>query len=389
MRFYDYKGGTLVRKIFGFPLIRKDNVITLLVFGFPLVQKAITSTWHLNGGGGAIINYRLMICGITISRKQVYDTYYILHQNAWFENILPTLQAPNILSRLQALTKGLDTQSTNRVYQIIARTIEASQSPTKSTYKLTQEERESLDKIYCDFYPSIACLKLFAENQAGVYFWNGYFLPKRHSTEVFWHRHGLDTLKNPAYLQGKDIIDAGGYIGDSALILQEYTDKNVHSFEATKRNFTLMQETLKLNNTTRIIPVNKGLGSKPDKMSICLKDSASSLISGSSLPDHFQSDEHEEIEIITLDSYVAEHNLRVGFIKVDIEGFELEFLKGAKNTICTQKPAMLISIYHNIEHFLEIKPMLESWNLGYTFHIYKPLDRYIADETALFCEILD
>ena len=52
MRFYDYKGGTLVRKIFGFPLIRKDNVITLLVFGFPLVQKAITSTWHLNGGGG-------------------------------------------------------------------------------------------------------------------------------------------------------------------------------------------------------------------------------------------------------------------------------------------------------------------------------------------------
>lgn len=57
MRFYDYKGGTLVRKIFGFPLIRKDNVITLLVFGFPLVQKAITSTWHLNGGGGG--DYKL------------------------------------------------------------------------------------------------------------------------------------------------------------------------------------------------------------------------------------------------------------------------------------------------------------------------------------------
>ena len=303
----------------------------------------------------------------------------------WFENILPTLQAPDILSRLQALTKGLDTQSTNRVYQIIARTIEASQSPTKSINSLTKEECKDLEAHYREFLPNISCIKPAHGNEAGIYQYNGYLLPGQHFDEVFWYRHGLDTLKNPAYLQGKDIIDAGGYIGDSALILQEYTDKNVHSFEATKRNFTLMQETLKLNNATRIIPVNKGLGSKPDKMTISVNGGSSSLISNNP----WENGVHEEIEIITLDSYVAEHNLRVGFIKVDIEGFELEFLKGAKNTICTQKPAMLISIYHNIEHFLEIKPMLESWNLGYTFRIHRPTSHSISVETALFCEILD
>lgn len=49
---------------------------------------------------------------------------------------------------------------------------------------------------------------------------------------------------------------------------------------------------------------------------------------------------------------------------------------------------MLISIYHNAKDFFEIKPMLESWNLGYKFKIFKPIDHTIAVETALFCEII-
>lgn len=33
--------------------------------------------------------------------------------------------------------------------------------------------------------------------------------------------------------------------------------------------------------------------------------------------------------------------------------------------------------------------MIESWNLGYSFKIIKPIDHTISLETALFCEILD
>lgn len=303
----------------------------------------------------------------------------------WFENTLPVLQSPNILDRLQALTKGLDTQSANIAYQIISRTIETQQNETKSIDNLSKDECKELEAYHREFLPNISCIKPALGDEPGVYHYNGYLLPGRHYAEVFWYRHGLDTLQNPAYLKGKDIIDVGGYIGDSALILQEYTDKNVHSFEATKRNFTLMQETLRLNNATRIIPVNKGLGSKADVMRISVCGGSSSLISGNP----WESERIEEVELITLDSYVAEHNLRVGFIKVDIEGFELEFLQGAKNTICTQRPAMLISIYHNIEHFFEIKPLLESWNLGYTFRIHRPTSHSISVETGLFCEILN
>ena len=42
----------------------------------------------------------------------------------------------------------------------------------------------------------------------------------------------------------------------------KFCDKNIYSFEATQTNFKLMQQALKLNNSSRIIPINKGLGAK-------------------------------------------------------------------------------------------------------------------------------
>ncbi|KKM95531.1 hypothetical protein LCGC14_1187320, partial [marine sediment metagenome] len=51
------------------------------------------------------------------------------------------------------------------------------------------------------------------------------------------------------------------------------------------------------------------------------------------------------VESTTIDSYVKERNLKVGLIKLDIEGHGLKALEGAKNTIKKYKPMLLISIY--------------------------------------------
>ncbi len=182
-------------------------------------------------------------------------------------------------------------------------------------------------------------------------------------------------------LRQKDIIDAGAFIGDSALILQEYTDKKVYAFEAVDSNYKAMLQTIQLNRAERIIPVYKGLGSKREMTKISTQGAGSSIV----LPSN---GDYEEVEIIPLDSFVEEHKIEVGFIKVDIEGFEQEFLKGAQNTIMEQKPAMLISLYHSYKDFFNIKPMLESWNLGYSFRVIKPIDDNVSGETALYCEIL-
>lgn len=94
----------------------------------------------------------------------------------------------------------------------------------------------------------------------------------------------------------------------------------------------------------------------------------------------------EKCPVVAIDDFVAEHGIRVGLIKVDIEGAEQSFLRGAKKTICEQKPILLISIYHNVSDFLDIKPMIESWNLGYKFKIFKPVMGTVSSETVLICE---
>lgn len=141
-----------------------------------------------------------------------------------------------------------------------------------------------------------------------------------------------------------------------------------------------MLTTIKLNGAKRIVPVHKGLGAKESKEKISIQGAGSSVV----LPN---TGVFEEIEIIPLDSFVREKKLKVGFIKVDIEGFEQEFLKGAKETIIEQKPAMLISLYHKYSDFFDIKPLLESWNLGYKFKFIKPIDHNVSGETALYCEV--
>ena len=262
----------------------------------------------------------------------------------------------------------------------IALSLKAYKTNNHIVTELTENEIAELIKINAEFFPNIFEL---GEN---LYAYNGYLLPKNHfEVSVFWHKHSLSCLdsRTLAQMRGKDFIDVGGFIGDSAIIFErEFCDKFIYTFEATKANFRLLKRTLKLNNSTRIIPINKALGANHTTMQICVNESGSSIVA-------HHSDEMESVEIITLDSFVKEHKIEVGFIKVDIEGFEMEFLKGAKEMICTQKPAMLISIYHFGSDYFKIKPLIESWNLGYTFKITKGVDGHVTGETVLFCEVVE
>ena len=303
----------------------------------------------------------------------------------WALDIGKTIvQDKNILSKIQKLINGLDEKSTKNVLRIIARLRTSFLSQDHQISNLTQKEIDELFDIERDFFPDI-----FQVNKE-AFCYMGYFLPINHfEVGVFYKKHNLSIFEKKTLetIKSKDIIDVGGFIGDSAIIFEkEFTTKKIYSFEATATNYELMLKTLKLNNSTRIVPINKGLGAKNELLEISYCGSASTMDTKSLA---YNDNNTQKCEIIKLDDFVEENKLEIGFIKVDIEGFEQEFLKGAINTIKTQKPAMLISIYHNASDFFDIKPLIESWNLGYTFKIYRPSDTWnFSIETALYCEIL-
>ena len=284
--------------------------------------------------------------------------------------------------RFSALISGLDNESRNTVSDIIHRMGMIADGNKSLQDVYTQREQEEFVRMNDEFSSKIVKLN------DNLYYYNGYYLPvNQFDSRVFFTRYGIDKLTTLDSVRNKHIIDAGGYVGDTALLFSSYTDKNIHVFEASPSNMDIIRETIRLNHLDNIVPVSKALGEKSGTATFSLgeRNSCNSLVErpGYNYPDHI------EVPVVTLDDYVRENNIEVGLIKVDIEGGEQMLLKGAVETIRTQHPILLISIYHSANDFFEIKPMIEKMCGKYTFRIVKPANPAIALETILLAEVRD
>lgn len=71
------------------------------------------------------------------------------------------------------------------------------------------------------------------------------------------------------------------------------------------------------------------------------------------------------------------------YIKMDIEGAELEALKGAENIIKNNKPKLAICLYHQPQDFFEIPLYIKTLNPDYKIYIHHH-NVYCAMETVLY-----
>lgn len=169
---------------------------------------------------------------------------------------------------------------------------------------------------------------------------------------------------------GKAVIDVGGYIGDTVLLFRDLFSKStIYAFEPQTGNYNSMVQTLAADvESGRLVPVQMGLGDKKATMRISgyqgKVDAAASVTR-----DYGVEELTEDVQIISFDSYAKEHKLNVGVIKVDVEGFEQEIIKGSLKTIKEQRPLLVVAIYHNGKEFYELKSYIEKLDLGYKFAI--------------------
>lgn len=184
--------------------------------------------------------------------------------------------------------------------------------------------------------------------------------------ETFFYHNGLKILPDDvlAKTSGKDVIDGGAFVGDSAIIFnKEYSFRNIYSFEPDRLNYIKLKENIAKYKMGNVIPVKKGIFSKEGKVSFNVRGVTSLINSRGG----------EEITVVSIDKFIESHNteINIGVIKFDIEGTEFEGIAGSLKTIKKFKPVLLISIYHTSKDFFEIKPLLESLDLGYKFVIRK------------------
>ena len=129
-------------------------------------------------------------------------------------------------------------------------------------------------------------------------------------------------------------VDGGAYIGDTVKEFLKYwkTDNyHIYCWECDGSNIEILNETIKNEEDITIVP----FGLWKEESSLRFNE----LGSGKS---YLSEDGVKQIRLNYIDNIHADD--KVTFIKMDIEGAEIEALEGAKQTIMKQKPKLAISI---------------------------------------------
>lgn len=171
--------------------------------------------------------------------------------------------------------------------------------------------------------------------------------------EVAQFHHRLKTARPKVleYIRQRDIFDMGAFCGDSMVVFLNYTDKIIYSYEYSPQNMAMLEQAIRDNAPPgKVKAFHKGISNERKTVK-----SGSQGNSGSTI---IENPNGEEVELTTVDHEAEKHNMKVGLIKGDIEGYELKALQGAANVLKRDRPVVSISLYHNAEEFFQIPRML-------------------------------
>lgn len=174
------------------------------------------------------------------------------------------------------------------------------------------------------------------------------------------------------------LFDGGAYIGDSIEIAQKYIPnlRLVYAFEPNKVTYKKLVENEKIK-CPNIKFFNKGLGKRGGQFNFRNDDAGSRISDGGS----------EIIDVLAAGEFVStlKNDEMPDFIKLDIEGAEMDVIDSLDMYIARYKPDLAISIYHKLEDLWSIPLKLKLFCPEY--HIYIRHQSNYYTETVCYATI--
>lgn len=134
------------------------------------------------------------------------------------------------------------------------------------------------------------------------------------------------------------IIDVGANIGLHCTYMSNllHDGGSIHAFEPVPYTYRMLRETLALNQVDNVKGNMMALGSTQGCLEMNVFDEQYSAWNTFGHPefDDVKPRAVVDVQTTTLDAYCAENNItQVDFLKIDVEGYELEVLKGARGLL--------------------------------------------------------
>lgn len=189
---------------------------------------------------------------------------------------------------------------------------------------------------------------------------------------------------------GSTVLDIGAHIGLFTIFLAQMTGNRgkVLSFEPSSQNFSILQETIRLNAMEGVCEAyQEAVAESAGRMKLYVTDNfasnANTLSAGGESAAGF-----ETISAINLDAERFSQ-YQVSALKIDAEGAEIDIFKGGLHFFERNRPACTVEIHPmqiaaNKQHVDELIAIAD--RLGYSFFSNdNPVDKsWIARQTACF-----
>lgn len=169
--------------------------------------------------------------------------------------------------------------------------------------------------------------------------------------------------------RGDYVVDAGGCWGETALDFARVAEK-VYTFEFAPQNLEILKTNLELNPelAKKIIVIESPVWNESTELKFDFAGPGTHIGQGETI-----------VRAVTIDESIE----RADFIKMDVEGAELNALEGARETIKKYHPRLAISVYHKENDLLDISSFIREY--GYSLY----LDHFTmyGEETILFARM--
>lgn len=166
-------------------------------------------------------------------------------------------------------------------------------------------------------------------------------LPNYYDCDRGWYSNPEPNTRNFVIQNLKEdsvVIDCGAQIGLYSILFSKICTKGrIYSFEPTE-TFEMLSKNCEHNNCKNISlikqPLSNKLGNINDKI---YKIWSQQVI------------EEKDFDFETIDNFVEKNDLKVDFIKIDVDSYDYEVLLGSKNTLEKQSPTVLVELNYALE----------------------------------------
>lgn len=155
--------------------------------------------------------------------------------------------------------------------------------------------------------------------------------------------------------RGGDIVDVGAHIGNHTVFFAKIIGAHVHSFEPNKPVYRQLIHNLKANVLQKQVTAYPwALGKDSGKATVYMPENATNT--GMAKVAYGEG----ECPVVRLDD-VLDPERKVGIIKIDVEGAELEVLYGASKTIERWHPLLYVEVGDDVKRYVKIRNFLKKF----------------------------